>query len=517
MKKYVTSFNIVCYAAMLLLCGCMSDKVIRSEMKNPEQFNREIVPEPVCDEYQNFIELYYYAWESAWNHIDELAGMPSGNYMDEAFDKNNNWIWDTCFMAHFCKYSPDFFPGIESLDNFYKAIHDGVQLPVAIHIIDNPPLFAWTEYEYLKFTGDMNRIKRVVSQKNYLQKHYMLLENLKEQQQFPATGSVNSCLIKTEDGYFWEGGRSGMDNTPRGRSGIRTTKERPNNQDLLWIDALAQQGLSALYISKLAELVDNTAEAQDWNSVYKETSNLINTKYWDKADNFYYDIFDSSKEFCKVPTPASYWPMLAGMCSQQQAEELHKKTMDSNWFGGDVPWKTLAPFDRNYNSKTGDYWRGSLWLPTAYMGIKALQKYNYLDSAAEQSKAILTHMDRTFREFTPETIWECYNPEKPEPARHGKEYVRADFCGWSALGPISLFIENILGFYEVNALTNTVKWNLNLNTRHGIKGLKFGSTECNIIYNENVINVESNKDFFLYVNGKKFNISKGSNNIPFLK
>jgi hypothetical protein len=39
-------------------------------------------------------------------------------------------------------------------------------------------------------------------------------------------------------GYKWEGGTSGMDNSPRGRVGSVTEDERPNNLDMLWINGV---------------------------------------------------------------------------------------------------------------------------------------------------------------------------------------------------------------------------------------------------------------------------------------
>lgn len=57
-------------------------------------------------------------------------------------------------MAFFTKYSPKEFPGVESLLNFYGPMHDGSgKLPLRIQHPDNPPLFAWAEYENWKFNG----------------------------------------------------------------------------------------------------------------------------------------------------------------------------------------------------------------------------------------------------------------------------------------------------------------------------------------------------------------------------
>ena len=139
-------------------------------------FNINTVPEIIYDERPDFVKLYCKAWELAAEHVKTIPGLPVSRYMDEGANPNLIWIWDTCFMVHFCKYAPDFFPGIQSLDNFYLPMHDNVKSVCKIHHTDNPPLFSWIEYEYYRFTGDKSRIRRNLVEKKYLQKHYDFLE-----------------------------------------------------------------------------------------------------------------------------------------------------------------------------------------------------------------------------------------------------------------------------------------------------------------------------------------------------
>ena len=79
------------------------------------------IPEPVCDEHPELVDFYHFAWKLADEHVKHIPGMPQSPYMDEAFCHTQIWIWDTCFMSLFCKYAPKFFPGVESLHNFYDV------------------------------------------------------------------------------------------------------------------------------------------------------------------------------------------------------------------------------------------------------------------------------------------------------------------------------------------------------------------------------------------------------------
>ena len=46
--------------------------------------------------------------------------------MDAAWDpeRNYQWVWDTCFMALYCRYCAAQYPGVESLDNSYELQRD---------------------------------------------------------------------------------------------------------------------------------------------------------------------------------------------------------------------------------------------------------------------------------------------------------------------------------------------------------------------------------------------------------
>ena len=148
---------------------------------------------------------------------------------------------------------------------------------------------------------------------------------------------------------------------------------------------------------------------------------------------------------------------------------------------------------------------------------RALEKYGFFEEANKTAQATLEHQWQTYTQYEPHTIWECYSPTEPKPASkttgHRVTEVRPDFCGWSALGPISLFIENVLGFYDVDAPTATVRWNLHQTCRHGIKDLSFGDIVTDIIYEDGKVMVESNKPYTLYINGQAHEICRGNNKI----
>ena len=119
---------------------------------------RQSAPEVVFPD-SSLVELYNRAWATASGRVRRgPEGMVASPYLDENCYDDQIWIWDGCFMVMFSKYAPDAFPGKETLMNYYAPIHDGAPSPLRIHLIDNPPLFAWTELENFRFSADTTRL-----------------------------------------------------------------------------------------------------------------------------------------------------------------------------------------------------------------------------------------------------------------------------------------------------------------------------------------------------------------------
>lgn len=494
-----------------------------------------LLPRPIYDARPELLTLYEKAWKLAHDHIDELPGLPAPRYMDEAHMSNRIWIWDTCFMAHFCKYCPDEFPGIESLENFYGVMladknmplpkvkgnrwcgaDEGKMLDFRIHHPDNPPLFAWTEYLYALQTGDRARLEKVYRDKRWLQRWYELFDSFDPSASQPY-GSVCKVMLKKRSiGYHWGGTPSGMDNTPRGRVGAcdRGNVIRcPNNPDLLWVDALAQQGLSALSLERIAGLLEDDEGVKLWHLRYEKIKSLLNCLYWDEQDGFYYDILESTRQKVKVATIASYWPLLAEVATPTRAGRMFSWLMDEKKFGGVMPLPSLSRDDPNFSSE-GLYWRGSMWMPTAYVAVKAADAYGDYATAREVSRKIVEMMYRTYVEFEPHTIWECYSPTEPKPATDKpNRYVRYDFCGWSALGPISLFIEDVIGIKQADAFANTLTCDFEKKPkgRIGVENYRFGKVTCCIVVTTGEIVVDTNLPFLLKADGRSLLVKTGHN------
>lgn len=464
-----------------------------------EKLNRQSVPEVIYDRNPGYVELYWKAWELAAEHIYTHPGMPQERYMSEGCRAGRIWIWDTCFMVQFCKYARDSFPGIVSLENFYAPLHDRQPTTMPIHHIDNPPLFAWLEYEYARFTGDTSRLHRILVDRQYLQKHYYFLENVKVGYQDPAGCLQNTLQKNTPFGYLWSPNASGMDNTPRG------------DRYIYWMDILAQQALSAIYISRLAGWLGEEEIRQEFSAEYQVKKAHLNHYYFDEDHGYYTDISATVHTPTGVLTPASFWPLMAEAAPAERAQRQIQTLLDPQKLGGKYPLPSVSRDDPGFDP-AGRYWCGGIWLPVVYMTVKSLEKYSQPELAAEIAERIIDLQYETYRQVEPHTIWECYSPSAPLPStiKRPGAICRKDFCGWSALGPVSLMIENVIGLYDADGMNRKLYLRRRKQGRHGVKNFRFGDVTADIVITDSQIEVRSDREFTLVGNGTEHRCSAGT-------
>lgn len=501
--------------SIISLLAIAQSQALPEDAVRPEWRNE--VPEVVFPD-TGLVNLYYKTWETAAGRVRRgPAGLPASPYLDENCYDDQIWIWDTCFMTLFSKYCPSVYPGKETMQNLYVPLHDHRPTPLKIHLRDNPPIFAWVEDAYYRFTGDQAQAQLVVKDKRYLQRHFDFFNNVPTESQdtliTPDYNPIRKRTIRNAagqiEGYVWWGNTSGMDNTVRGR-------EAGGYDSIMWVDAICQQTLSARCIARMAQELGMKAEAKQWQQRYDTLRTTINRLYWDEQDGFYYDINVNNHQPCRIKSVGSFWALLAGIPTKAQATRMIKYLESEKYFGGRYPWPSISRDDPDFNAETGDYWRGGVWIPMAYMGTKALEEYGFYALADTLARRTLMQQLRTYQNYSPHTIWETYSPSADLPSTEWGNRVRQDFCGWSALGPISLFIENILGFREVNALTRTIRWDLNKQQgRQGIRQLRFGDIVCSVEYvpETNILQTTTNKSFTLLINGQRIRVRKGEQRV----
>ena len=472
------------------------------------------LPEPVLPSHPEWVAMYWKCWTLAFSHIKTPT--PSSplvaNWLDEAFSPNI-FQWDTCFMMMFARYGQNAFPFIQSLDNFYcrqrpsgficreyrefdgsevkYGAHGGFKDPAGWVNSVNPPLFAWSECESFKVSGDKSRFAAVLP---VLEKYVEFLNRDGD----PSTGSATwqtqgRRSVGTPHQLYWNTPFGcGMDNTPK-----------PISKGAGWVDMSCQMVMQYRELATISRELGLKSKATAYEAEAARIGERINKWCWNEQDGFYYDVSADGTQF-KKKTAGGFWPMIAGITSPAQVKCLVAHLKNEKEFWRPVVFPTLAADEPEY-VPMGEYWLGGVWAPCNYAIIKGLEACGEEDLATAATERYLGAMAEVFKNTG--TVWENYAPETAAPGNRSKK----DFVGWSGIGPITLLIENVLGF-RPDGVRNNLQWNLHLAEPHGIRRLSFGDVTADLLYDgKGKVKVESTAPFTLVINGKLLNVKAGSN------
>lgn len=366
-------------------------------------------------------------------------------FVDAAFSESI-FLWDTCFIASYAKYHQDRLPIGQALDNFYdRQEPDGYicreytgvgeafwpkEHPVSI----NPPLLAFAELELHSVSGDRTR----------LEKNYSKLVLFHDY--------IRGTLRQSDGLYISDAFGSGMDNVPRypdgwedDGQGLALTNLHPEifvydglspkwNRQGRSVDMSAQMVLFANDLAKIARLIGREEDVSAWQAIATETADAINEKCWNESDGFYYDLgYDQQIPRAHI---GAYWMLLADAVPPERLPRFLSALSDPAKFNRKLPTATM-PGDSHLFQSDGGYWRGSIWAPTSYMVIRGLETVGQSDMARSMALRLYDAVAEVYRATG--TFWENYAPDAFAPGNES----RPDFCGWSAIFPITLWHEYV--------------------------------------------------------------------------
>ncbi|WP_210516024.1 MGH1-like glycoside hydrolase domain-containing protein [Hymenobacter terricola] len=366
-------------------------------------------------------------------------------YLDEAFSPDI-FYWDTCFMTCYAKYHQQELPIAQALDNFYRVedadgyigrqyTENGIPFweknqPVSI----NPPLLAFAELELHSQQPNVERLRRVYEP---LKRHFEYLQK----------------TYRGEDGlYFGDTLGMGMDNVPRYPPGWKDDgKGLPakhlypelfqyNGLDAKWniqgrlVDLSAQMAFFALNLKRIAQLTDHAADVPAHEQAHAALKAAINKHCWSEADGFYFDL-GYGKPIRRFHV-GMYWALLAECVPADRLDRFIAPLTDPKKFGRPVPVPSMAADEPEYRGY-GAYWQGGVWAPTTYMVLRGLKLVGKAELARILAQRFYGAVAEVFEHTG--TLWENYAPEF---ASYGHP-AKPDFCGWTAIVPISIWREFI--------------------------------------------------------------------------
>lgn len=269
---------------------------------------------------------------------------------------------------------------------------------------------------------------------------------------WPKKRDVNSYLVwgsdlLKRDAPKWE---SGMDNS--------TMYDDAPYDSVGRVQKLADVGLMSTYITDCKALADIAQElhkpdiAAELLQRADKYSTSLKTLWNDQFGLFLNKRLDNN-EFSYRLSPTLFYPLIAGVATQKQAERMIKEHFyNPKEFWGEWIMPSSARNDPSYKDNT--YWRGRIWAPLnflVYLGIRNYDLPNAQKDLIDKSKKLLLKSWLSNR-----YIYENYNADTGE----GDDVANSDkFYHWGALLGFISFIENGYVMQPLKPLNNKAKSN----------------------------------------------------------
>jgi|WetSurMetagenome_2_1015567.scaffolds.fasta_scaffold00875_3 putative isomerase len=204
---------------------------------------------------------------------------------------------------------------------------------------------------------------------------------------------------------------------------------------------LADVGLTSLYIADCKALADIAMElgkndiAAELNKRARKYSGSLR-KLWNNEEGIFLNQNTGNGELSHRISPTNFYPLIAGVATQDQAETMMKKNFyDSGKFWGEWIMPSIARRDSGY--KDNEYWRGRIWAPMNFLVYLGLCNYDLPSARKDMSEKSMNLLMNEW--LSKHHVHENYNAETGE----GDDNLSSNaYYHWGALLGMIHMIEN---------------------------------------------------------------------------
>ena len=182
-----------------------------------------------------------------------------------------------------------------------------------------------------------------------------------------------SKQINTKQAAMWE---SGLDNSPMFDEALYDSVKHK----LLLADVglMSMYVLDCQYLSKIAKELGTDDISNELHKRAEKYSKKLASLY-DEQSGIYLNKNLVTGKLSHRLSPTLFYPLLAGVASQKQAERMMKEHLyNSEEFWGEWIMPSIARNDSGF--KDNDYWRGRIWAPMNFLVYCGLKNYNLPDA-----------------------------------------------------------------------------------------------------------------------------------------
>ncbi|MBB3569647.1 trehalase family glycosidase [Rhizobium sp. BK491] len=193
------------------------------------------------------------------------------------------------------------------------------------------------------------------------------------------TSDVGEGLYKGT--HFAARNETGMDNSATHDEALYDPITRTLSTFDLGLNCAA--ALDAEMLSKMAKVLGKEDDAREFAAIAERCRKLISENLWDESRN----IFANRQRhggFVRSLSPTSFYPLLCGAATPEQADKLLQHLSDETTFGGDYVLPNATRDDPAFADNI--YWRGRIWPNVNYMVWLGLRRYGFAAGASKLAR-----------------------------------------------------------------------------------------------------------------------------------
>lgn len=179
----------------------------------------------------------------------------------------------------------------------------------------------------------------------------------------------------------------------------------------------------------VARELGNEEEAQQWDEAAAARKHTMNKLMWDRLRGLYYDYNFVRGKRGSVSSLATFFPMWAGMVTQEQAAALVKALRRFENRGGLATTDVLPVGQFVIGSMPTQWAYPNGWAPLQYITIRGLERYGYHEDARRIAMKWLKSNLQWFNEHG--VFLEKYNVVSPEKPPVKGVYPSQTGFGWT--------------------------------------------------------------------------------------
>ena len=324
-------------------------------------------------------------WNTVWDDANARAGtVLTRSWLGPKFGGYGVWLDDVCYAALLAAVAGEPAVARENLLLVAASAQPAGNLACLLTAHEEwvdrsqPPIAAFVLRRATALTGDLGLVRDLLAT---LERNHTWWRTTRDPDgsglcAYGSSPTGQGTFAHTKQGALNE---SSMDNLPLFDDAVFLPG--PATLDLHEVGLNSLLALDAESIAALHALLGDEAAAAGWERRAEHLRVAIRERLWDEERAVFAGRHLNGR-FTSRLAPTSFFPLLAGAATPQQAQRLVSgHLLDETRFWGVRPLPA-SPYD-DPPSADDVYWRGRVWPPLVYLVWEGLRRSGFDDVAAE--------------------------------------------------------------------------------------------------------------------------------------